>query len=89
MAKQTKITIETDSLVILRGRCSRPSWCPLCGAAVQTIALEEAEVLSKVERHAWAMWMESAALHQLAAADGSVLICVDSLLTCVQKPKSN
>ena len=65
MAKQTKITIETESLLILRGRCSRLAWCPLCGVEVQAIALGEAEVLSNVERHAWEEWMESAALHQL------------------------
>ena len=35
MAKQTKITIETDSLLILRGRSSVRAWCPRCAAEVE------------------------------------------------------
>src|SRR4051794_10313758 len=40
MAKQTKITIETDSLLILRGRNSTRAWCPRCAAEGEMIALE-------------------------------------------------
>jgi hypothetical protein len=32
MARQTKITIETDSLLVLRGRNSLRAWCPQCGS---------------------------------------------------------
>src|ERR1700756_4562153 len=41
MAKQTRITIETDSLLILRGRSSSRAWCSQCAAEVETIALED------------------------------------------------
>ena len=41
MAKQTKIIIETDSLLILRGQSSRRAWCPLCAAEEEMIALEK------------------------------------------------
>jgi hypothetical protein len=46
MAKQTTITIETDSLLILRCRSSRLAWCPLCAAEGEVIALEEVGVIS-------------------------------------------
>jgi hypothetical protein len=85
MAKQTKITIETDSLLILRGRSSRRAWCPRCTAEVDTIALEDAGVVSNLEPAALEEWLNSGELHRLQAADGSTLTCLNSLLARVQK----
>jgi hypothetical protein len=87
MAKQTKITIETDSLLILRGRNSRRAWCPLCAAEGEMIALENAGVISNLDRHALEEWLNSGNLHRSQAADGSVLICLNSLLARVQNTK--
>ena len=41
MAKRTRITIETDSLWVLRGRRLLPAWCPQCGAEAEMIPLLE------------------------------------------------
>ena len=41
MAKQTKITIEIDSLLILRRGNSTRAWCPRCAAEGEMIALEK------------------------------------------------
>jgi hypothetical protein len=41
MSKQTRITIETESLLVLHGRTSRRIWCSQCVAEVEVIALEE------------------------------------------------
>jgi hypothetical protein len=87
MAKQTKITIETDSLLILRSRNSRREWCPLCAADGEMIALENAGVISNLERPALEEWLNSGNLHRSQAADGSVLICLNSLLARVQNTK--
>jgi len=59
MAKQTKITIETDSLLILQGRSSRRTWCPHCGADVEVIALEDTGVISNRDRTALEEWLNS------------------------------
>jgi len=87
MAKQTKITIETDSLLILRSRSSRRAWCPLCAAEGEMIALENAGVVSNLERPALEEWLNAGELHRLQAGDGSVLICLNSLLARVQNTK--
>jgi hypothetical protein len=88
MAKQTKITIETDSLLILQGRNSRSAWCPRCHADRDMIALENVGVISNLEQPTLEAWMNSEELHRSHAADGSVLICLNSLLARVQNTKS-
>jgi hypothetical protein len=87
MAKQTKITIETDSLLILRSRNSVRAWCPRCAAEVEMIALENAGVISNLDRPALEEWLNSGNLHLSQAADGSVLICLNSLLARAQSTK--
>ena len=89
MAKQTTITIESDSLLILRGRGSRRAWCPLCAAEGEMIALEETGVISNLERPALEDWLNSDELHRSQAADGSTLICLNSLLARVQTKPAN
>ena len=87
MAKETKITIETDSLLILRGRNSLRAWCPGCAADGEMIALESVGVISNLDRPALEAWLNSGELHRLEAADGSSLICLNSLLARVQNKK--
>jgi hypothetical protein len=87
MVKQMKITIETDSLLIVRGRNSRRAWCPLCAAEGEMIALENVGVISNLEGSALEEWLNSGELHRSKADDGSVLICLNSLLAHVQNGK--
>jgi hypothetical protein len=84
MAKQTKITIEIDSFLILRGRNSSLAWCQLCEAEGEMIALENTGTTSNVEITALEEWLNSSELHRLQAADGSTLICLNSLLALAQ-----
>jgi hypothetical protein len=84
MAKQTKITIETDSLLILQGRNSSRVWCPQCAAETEMIALENTGLISNLERTALQEWLNTGELHSLPGADGLTLICVNSLLALVQ-----
>jgi hypothetical protein len=88
MAKQTKITIETESLLILKGRTTNRAWCPDCAAVRDVIALEDIGVISNLERPALEEWLNSGNLHRSQAADGSTLICLNSLIAQVQKTKT-
>lgn len=74
--KQTKITIETTSLLILRARNSRRLWCPKCGADVEMLELSTQEIsaLGQLPRD----------VHRSDAPDGAALICLKSLLAGVQ-----
>jgi hypothetical protein len=85
MAKQTKITIETDSLLILRGRGSLRAWCDRCAAEVEMVALEATGVISNLEQPELEEWLSSGELHRVQATGGSALICLNSLLARVQK----
>jgi hypothetical protein len=84
MAKRMKITIQTDSLLIVQGRNSRRAWCPLCAAEGEMIALVSAEAISDLEGTVFEEWLQSEELHRLQATDGSTLICVNSLLARVR-----
>jgi hypothetical protein len=85
--KMTKITIESDSLLILRGQSSTRAWCPQCGADVEMIALENVGVISNLDRTALEAWLNSGALHRSKADDGSALVCLNSLLARVRNTK--
>ena len=88
MTKLTRITIETDSLLILHGRTSDSVWCRHCQAQVGAIALENVCVISNLERAALEEWLNSGELHRLQTADGSTLICLNSLLARVRNKKT-
>ena len=74
--KQTTITIETTSLLILRTGNSRTAWCPKCGAEVQMLEFSTGEIstLDQLPRD----------VHRSNAPDGAALICLNSLLARVQ-----
>ena len=88
MAKQTKITVETESLLILRVRSSARAWCPQCQADAEIIALDNVGVISNLDRPAVEKWFNSGELHRSQAADGSALVCLNSLLARVQNTRT-
>ena len=81
MGKRTTITIETSSLLILSSRSTVRSWCPKCAAEEQMIAIEN------TAECALEQWLSSGELHWSQADSGSRLICLTSLLACVQNAK--
>jgi hypothetical protein len=89
VTKLTRITIETDSLLILHGRSSDRVWCRHCQAEVGAIALENVGVISNLERAALEEWLNSGKLHRLQTGDGSTLICLNSLLARLQNKKNS
>lgn len=49
------------------------------------IALENTFEIANLDRHGLAEWLGSRELHRSQAADGSALICLNSLLALVQR----
>jgi len=88
MAKQTKITIETDSLLILCGRTPLRAWCQQCSGETEMILLEGVGVISNLLPSEVEAWIESEDLHRSQAPDGGQLICLNSLIKRVQKTKT-
>jgi hypothetical protein len=89
MAKHTKITIETDSLLVLRGRRALRAWCPECGAEGEMIRLDELGVISNLPPPEVKAWIQSEDLHHSQAADGAHLICLNSMLKRVRKTETS
>jgi hypothetical protein len=89
LGKETKITIETDSLLIVRGRNFQRTWCPACAAEVESIAMERTGVISNLEQDTLEEWINSEELHRLTTADGSEQICLNSLVAQVQKSQTS
>ena len=89
MAKLTKITIESESLLMLRGRSSTRGWCPQCGAEAEMVAWENVGVVSNLDLSGLQAWLNSGELHRSQTDDdGSPLICLNSLLARVQNTKT-
>lgn len=88
MAKLTKITVETDSLLVLRGRIPLRAWCQQCGAEAEMIPLDDLGVVSNLPAAEVRAWMESEDLHHSTAADGARMICLNSMLKRVRKAKT-
>jgi hypothetical protein len=84
MSRETKITIESDSLLILRGRSSLRAWCPDCASEVEMIPLDGVGVISNLAATEVEAWIQSEDLHHLIA-DGALLICLNSMLQRIQK----
>jgi hypothetical protein len=87
MARLTRIKIETESLLVLRGRKSLRTYCSQCGAEAEMIPLNDVGVVSNLSLAEVQAWLESPDLHHTKTADGTALICLNSMLKRVQRTR--
>jgi hypothetical protein len=87
MARQTTITIETTSLLMLHSRNCKRAWCRECGAESEMFALEKGDLPTRLAT-AFEKWINSGEMHHAELPDGSSLICLNSLLALVQNTNS-
>lgn len=85
MTKQTRIRIETESLLVLKGGSSRRGWCPRCQAESELIPIEGVGVISNLAPSAVEAWIESEELHHSRSVDDAPLVCLNSLLKRVRR----
>ena len=84
MAKQTRITVVTDSLLVLRSLRPLLAWCPECFSETEMIPLEGLGVISNLSAKEVESWLDSELIHRSKAIDGTLLICLSSLLERVR-----
>ncbi len=89
MTKRTTITIETESLLVLCSRSRLRQWCPPCAADREMLAFEPARLGSAQMHSAVVEWLSSEHLHRSCSPDGSILICLHSLLALAQKTNAS
>ncbi len=85
MTRSTRITIETESLLVLQGCELLRTWCPQCGRRTEMIPLNTLGVVSNLSQAEIQAWMDASELHQAKTADGAALICLNSLLNRVRR----
>jgi hypothetical protein len=85
--KRTEITLETDRIWIIRKLHSRRAWCAECGREVDMVRLKEAEALRGIAQPLITTEPmlpggrgDSRGCHWSQAADGSPLVCLESVL---------
>lgn len=78
--RRTRIVIETHQVWLLRKHSlSAPVWCPDCAKEVRMLTVDEAAAIACLSIRTIYSWMETKRLHFREMAEGSVLICFDSL----------
>jgi hypothetical protein len=79
--KKTEITVETDQVLIIRQRRSGVrAWCDGCAQPVKLVTAEEAATVAGVSTRTIYRWVEAEKVHFTETPDGSLLICLNSLL---------
>ena len=79
-ARRMQITIETDEVTIIRRRHPRHTWCPECACEVEVVGMEEAGVRAGMTERALRNCAQSQGWHLSDAGDGTLLVCLKSLL---------
>jgi probable HAF family extracellular repeat protein len=82
--KTTRITVETDTLMVIRRAKAIPAWCPDCRAEVDAIALGSDSLAEAATAAQLQEWLDTGKLHFWQPTDGPAQICVPSLLQSIE-----
>jgi len=84
--KKTRITVESEQVLIIRRRGSRRRWCWECGREVDAVDVAQAgnptrahplQLRDRAHNEGW---------HLIETAEGPLLVCVESLLKSSEGP---
>jgi hypothetical protein len=78
IAKTTKITIETEAILVVRHGQTVMTWCPKCQAEVEVMLCEDTSIAQLLGG------IRAGSLHVWRPADSSTQICLPSLLQLSQ-----
>jgi hypothetical protein len=80
MRRRATITIETTTLVVVRGGSAYKAWCHVCAAEREMLALGDVDVLPSIDRLSVERWLEASGAHIAEGHHRDLLICLPSLL---------
>ena len=78
--RTTRITVETETFLVVRRAKAALAWCPECCAEVDVITLTEDSFSEPATAAQVEAWLRTGRLHLWYFADGTTQICVPSLL---------
>jgi len=82
--KTTRITVERDTIVVVRNAKADRGWCELCGAEVEVISLESDGLAAVLRANETERWIEAVKLHVLREPGRPSRVCLGSLLRCFE-----
>jgi hypothetical protein len=78
--RTTEIIIEKDEAVVVRHvRRQVFAWCAKCAAEVRMCTPYEAAATARITTRTVYRWVEAGRVHYTETADGSLLVCLNSL----------
>jgi hypothetical protein len=80
VVKTTRITIETESLLVVRRGKTIVTWCPVCHADVEAMAIEGTGLGHDISSTLLREWFAAGKLHLSSLEADPVQICLNSLL---------
>jgi excisionase family DNA binding protein len=86
MKRKTKLTIEIERVLIIRGGTSeRRGKCEACGELVPLITVDEAAKLAHVGSRSIYKMVEAKRIHFIETSEELLLICFNSICRSVSK----
>ena len=82
--KTTRITIETESLLVVRRGKTIVTWCPVCCAEAEAMTLEGDSLGEDIPSTLLRDWLAAGKLHLWNPDGGPARICLTSLLRCFE-----
>jgi hypothetical protein len=83
-AKTTRITLEKDTIMLVRHARAEQAWCPICGNVVDVVALANDALSEFLASNDVRGWIAAGKLHMSREPNGPVRICLASLLRCFE-----
>ena len=80
--RKTEKSVEIHEFYVIRPSGSLPALCGECGSGdAIMVAAEQAAVVARVPVRMIYRWVETASIHYKEALDGSMVVCLKSLLS--------
>jgi hypothetical protein len=80
--KAIRVTVETDTLMVVRRAKAVTAWCPICGAQVDAVTLTPDSFPEPASAAQMQQWLAAGKLHLWHSQEGAVQVCVNSILLC-------
>ena len=80
--RSIRITVESDTLMLVRRAKAVTAWCPVCCAHVDAISLTPESFAEPAVAAEMQQWLAVGKLHRWHSNEGAVQVYVASLLQC-------
>jgi hypothetical protein len=86
--KKTRITLESEQVLVIRRRGSTRRWCWECGREVDAVDVAQATALIRIHPLRLRECARNEGWHLIETAEGPSLVCLESLLKSSEGPKA-